>query len=993
MSCLLRRLAGIVWMLALVPHPALAQYAETARTLPVADGLVYTGTQIGSRLFIGGTFTHVAPPTGGAAVFDDADQPVPGNWPVIGGTISRIIPDTLGGWVAVGSFTTVNGQPHAGLVHVTGAGEVDPRFRIVADGGISSVALAHGRLYLAGPFTTVNGAPRRGLAALDASSGALLAWGQAFQAFDISFVAALVTSSTGVYVSLTGAPGGGTWGLAASDGHVLFHLPIIYGALAPTSTRLYAAGYVPAVQQNRVVVLDPQTGAVDPSWVSPVRFQTISTTSGDRTFFSRMILDGDTLYVAGAFRTAGASRQHLMALSASSGALLPWQPDAAFNPSNGVRDIVLLPSQVIAVHESIGFPGPLHDVTTFDRVSAAATPRLLPVFGNVATVAPVAAGVVVGGSFGGFGGEARAQLAAIDLDTGLLDAWAQPAGSPASVIVLATDGAALFACRVRDVGGLPQPTIDKLDADDGHVVASLDLGGPLATALLQMRAAGGRLYVWGLFDSLGGQSRTGLAAIDIATWTVLPWAPATDNRVFDLDVVGNTVYLAGHFSTIDATPRPGLAAIDATTGALLPWNPDADTARFSGVRVRAGRVLVSGDFRRISAVRRRGFAALDPVTADADAWNPDSPPGFPQGINGFALDAAGILYAMGGFSTIVGGQPSVGLFALSSETGLRLPWQPPGPLSLSRASALPSCLLLVSVSRVETPILNSYACLPPLPPPTNVSASLSGATATLSWTPPAADVTGYRIEVGRGAGQRDLATVAVDAGTTSASGSLPAGSYVARIRAVHGEVASMPSPDVSFAVAPPDVPGIPLDLSVATEGQRVRFSWRPPTVGTPAGYLLEVGVAPGRADFASLTLPPTSTFEVPTAPTGIYWARLRAINAAGASGPSNEVVINVDGSAAPCSLPPLAPAGLAASVTARVVTLTWIPATTGAVSNAQRIVVGSASGLDNLGVFEVAGPATTFSAPAPPGTHFVRVYGFNACGASPFSNEVQVVVP
>jgi hypothetical protein len=62
------------------------------------------------------------------------------------------------------------------------------------------------------------------------------------------------------------------------------------------------------------------------------------------------------------------------------------------------------------------------------------------------------------------------------------------------------------------------------------------------------------------------------------------------------------------------------------------------------------------------------------------------------------------------------------------------------------------------------------------------------------------------------------------------------------------------------------------------------------------------------------------------------------------------------------------------------------------VANTQRVVVGSAPGLDNLGAIGVPGPATTFTTTAPPGAYYVRVIGLNSCGASPYSNEVRVEV-
>jgi len=90
-------------------------------------------------------------------------------------------------------------------------------------------------------------------------------------------------------------------------------------------------------------------------------------------------------------------------------------------------------------------------------------------------------------------------------------------------------------------------------------------------------------------------------------------------------------------------------------------------------------------------------------------------------------------------------------------------------------------------------------------------------------------------------------------------------------------------------------------------------------------------------------------------------------------------------------VPPLAPFNLAASVVGGAVTLTWAQPATGPVANTQRVVAGSAPGLDNLGAIGVPGPATRFTTTAPPGTYYVRVLSLNDCGGS-FSNEVRVEV-
>jgi hypothetical protein len=266
---------------------------------------------------------------------------------------------------------------------------------------------------------------------------------------------------------------------------------------------------------------------------------------------------------------------------------------------------------------------------------------------------------------------------------------------------------------------------------------------------------------------------------------------------------------------------------------------------------------------------------------------------------------------------------------------------------------------------------------------------------TIAWqpgsTPP--DPTAFRVEVGRRAGATDVVAQDLPPGETTIAGDVPPGSYVARVRTLAGSLMSMPTPEVSFAVGPPDVPAAPLDLTAVVSGVDLRMTWRPPSTGAPANYQLQFGTSPGESNVATIALAGDATqFDI-EAPPGRYVARLVAVSAAGHGVPSNEVVVDVDYSAWVCRTAPLAPLDLQASVVGRRVTLIWRQPIAGEVPNEQRVFAGRSPGATDIGVFSIPGPVTRFAGDTPPGTYYVRLAGFNGCGPSPFSNEVRVVVP
>jgi hypothetical protein len=354
--------AGVLLVVALVtPAAAVAQYAEVPRPLPApvstffgrtSAGWFTAATQIGRRLFVAGQFTGLAEPIGGAVVTTVLGAAVPGAFPFFGGNVGQIVLDDTGGWLVAGDFSSVNGQPATGFARVNPDRTVDTRFRVIADGVITRVSIAHGRVYLAGAFTTINGAPRRGLAALDAATGQLTSWGAGFDAR--GRVRELAVSSIAVYVS-GGDDRGHVWGLDAATGRVLFDRPGFVSALAATSDRVYLGG---AGFARPVWAVDPLTGT-DVDWATDLTFQYLRVTYDlDGTQVTALLLDGERLYIGGHFRTAE-GHTSLAAVQAVDGVALGWRP-AAPGPFGLVALFRVGPAIAASFGASLGGSGSLY---------------------------------------------------------------------------------------------------------------------------------------------------------------------------------------------------------------------------------------------------------------------------------------------------------------------------------------------------------------------------------------------------------------------------------------------------------------------------------------------------------------------------------------------------------------------------------------------------------------------------------------------------------
>jgi hypothetical protein len=229
---------------------------------------------------------------------------------------------------------------------------------------------------------------------------------------------------------------------------------------------------------------------------------------------------------------------------------------------------------------------------------------------------------------------------------------------------------------------------------------------------------------------------------------------------------------------------------------------------------------------------------------------------------------------------------------------------------------------------------------------------------------------------------------------------LPSGAYASYARrgaqdtddnAADFVYAGSPSPHNS--ASPCDLePGPPSALTASVDGSTVYLWWTAPnTGGAPATYRLEAGSVPGAADLAAFELAAHAPGVVfMSVPNGTYFVRVRAINAAGTSSPSNEVTVLVCGIG--CTTPG-AVTSLAFQVGGSTVLLTWRAPTTGATATEYIVEAGNGPGLANLARF-ATGSAAPFIVvgSVPPGTYYVRVRAVSGHTAGPPSNEIVIIV-
>ena len=113
------------------------------------------------------------------------------------------------------------------------------------------------------------------------------------------------------------------------------------------------------------------------------------------------------------------------------------------------------------------------------------------------------------------------------------------------------------------------------------------------------------------------------------------------------------------------------------------------------------------------------------------------------------------------------------------------------------------------------------------------------------------------------------------------------------MRAVNRCGVSPASNEVAIALdGTTTLPVTPTGLVGGVNGRTVTFQWVPATTGgLAAGYQVEAGSTPGGV---IAVLPTTATqLVVPSAPSGTFYVRVRAVNAAGPSAPTADITVTV----------------------------------------------------------------------------------------------------
>lgn len=422
---------------------------------------------------------------------------------------------------------------------------------------------------------------------------------------------------------------------------------------------LYVGGAFHSAGRVRVggfAVLDPVTLEARSDWPQV-----------DGTVYACAADGAGGWFVGGAFPSvSGVPRQNLAHVRAD-GSLDGWNPGT----NGAVRALALAGGRLYLGGSFTTVAGtPRGHLAALDAGSGALLDWSAPTDQVVYSLAASAGRVFAGGAFTSVAGQSRPYAAVLDATSG--DLLPGPARTPvAPVLALLVHGGAIVTASGFPGSATFGGDVAAFDAASG---ASLWNSEPTDAAVECLADRGNVVYAGGYFTEFGLVRRQEVAAFDATSGALLPWSPpARIGEVGALAVIGNVLYEG---ITGDETPAAGGAlqvrAFDATTGAPLAATPLATDpyALTHCLAVSGGRLFLGGSQSYSWAARRGGLAAIDLRSGTLLPWNPGA------NRDVYALTALGsAIYAGGAFDSI-GGEARHFIAAIDAAGGVVQYWNP-----------------------------------------------------------------------------------------------------------------------------------------------------------------------------------------------------------------------------------------------------------------------------------------------------------------------------
>lgn len=121
------------------------------------------------------------------------------------------------------------------------------------------------------------------------------------------------------------------------------------------------------------------------------------------------------------------------------------------------------------------------------------------------------------------------------------------------------------------------------------------------------------IFLGGAFSAIGGYSRTGIAAVNVVNSGLQAFSPAITSSgslsITSIKYVQPNVYIGGVFDTVGGASRSNMACVSIYTSQPTSWVADASDY-VDGIQVLDGKVIMGGGFYTVNSINSRGLAAV-----------------------------------------------------------------------------------------------------------------------------------------------------------------------------------------------------------------------------------------------------------------------------------------------------------------------------------------------------------------------------------------------
>jgi uncharacterized delta-60 repeat protein len=595
--------------------------------------------------------------------------------------VSAIAVQPDGKILAGGIFKTIGGQTRNSIARLDATTGLADSFNPNASpngifGAMNAIVVqADGKILVGGSFTNIGGLARTNIARLEATTGLA----DSFAPNANSPVQAIAVQADGKILV-----GGGFTSIGGQSRRCIARLDAatgladsfdpnaiqpVYSIAVQTDGKILAGGYFTTIggqTRNRIARLDPSTGlpdTFDPSAnevVLSIAVQADGKILAGGNFTTNAPNGGFAVARKGIARLETDGRLDRTLALGMSGSVVVYatavQPDGKILIGGSFSNVLG------AVRNNIA------RLNTDGTLDNAFNPNAN---GEVEAIAVQADGkILVGGGFAGpmsIGGQLRNYIARLDPTNGLADSFNPNAGATVYAIAVQADGKILVGGMFNIIGGPIRNRIARLDATNG-LADSFDPNASNFVSSIVVQTDG-RILVGGAFTGIGGQPRNYIARLDATTGLADTFNPSANNNVYAIAVQPDgKVLVGGQFngaSSIGGQFRNRIARLDATNGLADSFNPNANGDVYS-ISVQAdGRVLVGGNFSGANSIggQPRNYIARLDAAAVADPFNPSAN----SFVSSITVLADGKILA-GGFFTSILGQSRNGFARLNNDT-------------------------------------------------------------------------------------------------------------------------------------------------------------------------------------------------------------------------------------------------------------------------------------------------------------------------------------